>query len=222
MSPTLSPTPDHHHYSPYTLVMSDEFNVPGRSFADGSDPIWTAMDKNDYTNNALHYYSPSHAATTGGNLDIKTTAEKTTVVGFDDDKGESMKVSKNFKSAMLQSWNKFCFTGGIIEASVELPGSSDIGGLWPAFWILGNLARHTYVGSSSNIWPWSKTSCDPGKEDAQKISGCLNTQHFGMGKGVGRGAPEIDIFEVQPGNVKHNVRESLCTRDRREKRSVET
>ena len=93
---------------------------------------------------------------------------------------------------------------------MELPGSSQIGGLWPAFWILGNLARHTYVGSSSNIWPWSKTSCDPGKEDAQKISGCLNTEHFGMSKGVGRGAPEIDIFEVQPGNVKHNV--SVCKR----------
>ena len=105
---------------------------------------------------------------------------------------------------MLQSWNKFCFTGGIIEAEVQLPGDHDIGGLWPAFWLLGNIARHTYVGSSSNIWPWSSTKCDPDKVDAQKISGCLKTEHFGLKPGVGRGAPEIDIFEVQPGSVKAN------------------
>jgi hypothetical protein len=36
-----------------TLVMSDEFNVPGRTFNDGHDPRWTALNKNDYTNNAL-------------------------------------------------------------------------------------------------------------------------------------------------------------------------
>lgn len=203
--PTISPTPDLKPYPQFTLVMSDEFNVPGRVFTDGHDPTWTALDKNDYTNNALHYYASTHATTAGGNLDIKTNTEKTEVVGFDDVKRVSERVTKNFKSAMLQSWNKFCFTGGIIEAEVELPGRSDVGGLWPAFWLLGNIARHTYVGSSSNIWPWSRTSCDPKMVDAQKISGCLNTEHFGMKKGTGRGAPEIDIFEVQPGNVKHNT-----------------
>jgi len=36
-----------------TLVMSDEFNVAGRTFNDGHDPRWTALNKNDYTNNAL-------------------------------------------------------------------------------------------------------------------------------------------------------------------------
>ena len=40
----------------YDLVFSDEFNIPGRSFTDGTDPRWTAMNKNDYTNDALHYY----------------------------------------------------------------------------------------------------------------------------------------------------------------------
>jgi len=36
-----------------TLVMSDEFDVAGRTFNDGHDPRWTALNKNDYTNNAL-------------------------------------------------------------------------------------------------------------------------------------------------------------------------
>ena len=37
----------------YSLVFSDEFNVDGRTFNDGHDPRWTALHKNDYTNNAL-------------------------------------------------------------------------------------------------------------------------------------------------------------------------
>jgi hypothetical protein len=105
---------------------------------------------------------------------------------------------------MIQSWNKFCFTGGIIEAEVALPGKSEIGGLWPAFWLLGNLARHTYVGSSAHVWPWSETGCTKKSQDSQLISGCHNVAHYGMQKGVGRGSPEMDIFEVQPGNVKAN------------------
>jgi beta-glucanase (GH16 family) len=29
---------------------------------------------------------------------------------------------------MIQTWNKFCFTGGILELSIKLPGKSDSGG----------------------------------------------------------------------------------------------
>jgi hypothetical protein len=31
----------------YELVFSDEFEQAGRKFADGSDPRWTAINKND-------------------------------------------------------------------------------------------------------------------------------------------------------------------------------
>ena len=31
----------------YGLVFSDEFEVAGRSLADGDDPRWTALNKND-------------------------------------------------------------------------------------------------------------------------------------------------------------------------------
>ena len=44
--------------------------------------------------------------------------------------------TKNYRSAMLQGWNKFCFTGGVMEASIRLPGDAHIGGLWPAFWLM--------------------------------------------------------------------------------------
>jgi hypothetical protein len=31
----------------YHLVMSDEFNRPGRKFKDGDDGVWTGIDKSD-------------------------------------------------------------------------------------------------------------------------------------------------------------------------------
>lgn len=40
---------------------------------------------------------------------------------------------------MLQSWNKFCFTTGILEVSVSLPGSASAPGFWPGVWTMGNL-----------------------------------------------------------------------------------
>lgn len=190
----------------YELVFSEEFNVPHRTFEDGSDPRWTALEKNDYTNDALHYYAAANAVTNDrGNLVITAEAADTPVVGFDDVNGKKTMVTKHFRSAMLQTWNKFCFTGGIIEAKVQLPGTSTVGGLWPAFWLLGNLARHTYVGSSEHIWPWSSNVCTERSFDAQHISACSEVAHYGLEKGVGRGSPEIDIFEVQAGPTKANT-----------------
>lgn len=204
-APSASPTDTPNGYK---LVFSEEFNVPNKSFEDGKDPKWTALEKNDYTNNALHYYAASNAVTNeDGELVITTEAVDTGILGQDDSDPQRKKVhvTKHFKSAMMQTWNKFCFTGGIIEAKAQMPGKSDVGGLWPAFWLLGNLARHTYVGSSEHIWPWSSNVCTEKAFYAQHISACSEVAHYGMAKGVGRGSPEIDIFEVQPGNVRANT-----------------
>lgn len=42
----------------------------------------------------------------------------------------------DFTSGILTTWNKFCFTGGYIEAAVQLPGANNILGLWPAVWTM--------------------------------------------------------------------------------------
>lgn len=67
----------------------------------------------------------------------------------------------------------------------------------PAFWMLGNLARAGYLTSTDGIWPWSYDTCGSSQESAeanlvQSISSCNN--------GKGRGSPEIDIIEAQPGD----------------------
>ena len=91
-------------------------------------------------------------------------------------------------------------TGGIIEFSAKLPGDPKTGGLWPALWMLGNLARATYVGSSNFIWPYSYNQCNENERHSQKISACSKVGHYGMKPGVGRGSPEIDILEAMMGD----------------------
>lgn len=62
--------------------------------------------------------------------------------------GEVWDVNKAFRSGLVTSWNKFCYTGGYLEASVQLPGDSVTPGLWPALWAMGNLARAGYMKST--------------------------------------------------------------------------
>ena len=66
-------------------------------------------------------------------------------------------------------------------------------------WLLGNLARATYVGSSDYVWPYSYNKCDPRKRLSQDINACSSVNHYGMAPFTGRGAPEIDIIEAMQG-----------------------
>jgi beta-glucanase (GH16 family) len=125
------------------LVFSDEFNTEGRTFYPGDDPYWEAVDLHYWqvrmaifvyyenppdtrsqTNN-LEWYDPAAITTRNGSLEIALSRKETHDL--------------NFQGGMMSTWNKFCFTGGILEASVQLPGTSNIVGLWPAVWAMGNL-----------------------------------------------------------------------------------
>ena len=86
--------------------------------------------------------------------------------------------------------NKFCFTGGYLESSVQLPGANNVLGLWPAIWTMGNLGRAGYGASLEGMvrpltffflsfrteifilqWPYSYDSCDVGTVANQTIHG---------------------------------------------------
>ena len=84
------------------------------------------------TNAALHFYSDENAFTSNGVLNITTEKKDNVYKAYDEDKKEYYADTKHVQSAMVQSWNKFCFTGGIVEISAKLPGDPDVGGLWPA------------------------------------------------------------------------------------------
>jgi beta-glucan synthesis-associated protein KRE6 len=185
--------------------MSDEFNVENRSFKDGHDPVWTALDRSDDDSSSagggsLQLYNSSNVKTINGSLVIRTTLEKTQWNRYSAIEKKWKEETTYFKSGMVQSWNKFCFTGGIIEIDITLPGHPFIGGLWPAVWMLGNLGRATYEASTNNIWPWSYDKCDRQLQPKQTISACNAQNHYGLHPFQGRGATEIDIIEVMTGD----------------------
>jgi beta-glucan synthesis-associated protein KRE6 len=78
----------------------------------------------------LEWYDPAAVTTSGGSLVITLSEQNTHDL--------------NFQGGMISSWNKFCFTGGYIEANVVLPGVNNVAGLWPAIWTMGNLGRAGY------------------------------------------------------------------------------
>lgn len=211
----------YNHNEEFVLVFSDEFNTDGRTFYPGDDPYWEGIDLHYWGTNDLEWYDPQQVTTQGGALRLRL--DKVT--------DPANNHNLNYRSAMLQSWNKFCFTGGLIETSVILPGSNSIPGLWPAVWTMGNLGRAGHGASTDGMWPftydacdvgtlpnqtypgtskplWATSNGDPANNDelsylpGQRLSSCTcpGESHPGPmranGSYVGRGAPEIDVFEA--------------------------
>ena len=67
-------------------------------------------------------------------------------------------------------------------------------------WMMGNLARATYVGSSDYMWPFSYSQCDTRTRKSQEINACSRVNHYGLDPFQGRGAPEIDLIESMQGD----------------------
>ncbi|KAF8893334.1 glycoside hydrolase family 16 protein [Infundibulicybe gibba] len=145
------------HGTEMQLVFSDEFNVDGRSFYPGDDPYWEAADLHYWATNNSEWYDPAAVTTQDGKLVITLSKKNTHKL--------------NYEGGLLSSWNKFCFTGGYIEASVQLPGANNILGLWPAIWTMGNLGRAGFGASSDGTWPYSYDSCDVGTVANQTHNG---------------------------------------------------
>ncbi|KAG1751980.1 glycoside hydrolase family 16 protein [Suillus occidentalis] len=191
----------------WDLVFSDEFEVEGRTFYPGDDPYWEAPSLHYWGTNDLEWYDPSQVTTKGGALQI------------------TLAKADPASNHNLTYRNKFCFTGGLIETSVILPGSNNV------HWTMGNLGRAGFGASLEGLWPYSYDSCDVGTLPNQTYPGtskplaalqngdpdhgnvlsflpgqrlsactCPGESHPGPvrtnGDYVGRSAPEIDIFEA--------------------------
>ncbi|EME48613.1 glycoside hydrolase family 16 protein [Dothistroma septosporum NZE10] len=177
------------------LAFSDEFNEDGRTFYDGDDPYFQAMDFWYGVTQDLEWYDPDAVSTSGGTLNLR----------FDAFKNHDL----NYRSGMLQSWNKLCFKGGYLEASISLPGRGDTVGFWPGFWAMGNLGRPGYAATTDGMWPYSyHDTCDPGITPNQsdpdglnllpgmRLPACTCTGGDHPSPGNSRSAPEIDAIEA--------------------------
>lgn len=160
----------------YTLVFSDEFNKEGRTFYPGDDPYWEAVDLWYWPTSDLEWYDPSNAFTRDGNLVllVENVQDPTDNHGL------------QFRSAMIQSWNKFCFTKGYFEVRISLPGpNEETSGYWPGAWTMGNLGRPGYGASTDGMWPYTYNSCDVGTFPNQtyaNLSGPAAALHTDQGR----------------------------------------
>lgn len=211
----------------YNLVFSDEFETEGRSFYPGDDPFWEAMDYHYWPTGDLEWYDPGKSRVFTDAISIKynifaaavTTKGGALVLTLEQVRNHDL----NFRSGMVQGWNKFCFTTGYIEVAVSLPGDAATPGYWPGAWTMGNLGRAGYGATTEGTWPYSYDSCDIGtfprqlnadntptisyqygadglsQLPGQRLSACTcpGSDHPGPDVSRGRGAPEIDIIEAQ-------------------------
>ena len=79
----------------YALVMSDEFNEDGRSFEDGMDPKWTAIEHRDSAAESLVDYHPNMVTTDKGNMVITSAKQK---------HPEHFWTSQRYDSGMVVKW----------------------------------------------------------------------------------------------------------------------
>lgn len=187
--------------SSWNLVFSDEFNMEGRTFYEKDDPYWTAVDLHYAATRDLEWYDPDAAITENGTL----------VLTLDAFKNHDL----YYRSGMVQSWNKMCFTQGYMEISASLPGKGRNPGLWPGLWTMGNLGRPGYLSTTDGVWPYSYDSCDAGITPnqsstdgisflpGQRLNMCTCKGQDHPNPGVGRGAPEIDALEGSVDSTLH-------------------
>jgi beta-glucan synthesis-associated protein KRE6 len=186
------------HGNTWNLVFSDEFTEPGRTFYDGDDPYWHAVDLWYGVTQDLEWYDPDAVTTNNGALEIR----------FDAFQNHGL----NYRSGMVQSWNQMCFKGGRLEASIQLPAAGDTVGLWPGFWTIGNLGRAGYAATTEGMWPYSYSDvCDAGITPNQsshdgiswlpgmRLPSCTCAGEDHPTPGNSRSAPELDVLEATIG-----------------------
>lgn len=148
----------------YELVFSDEFDIDNRTFYPGDDPYWEAVDLWYGATADEEWYDPSQITTKGGYLNI--VLENVANHGL------------QYRSGMLQSWNKFCFTRGYIEVSLVLPGNDDSFGYVSTFycanWVVPDLSPSS--GLVCGLWV---ILGGLGMADQRTACGLIRTSHSG-------------------------------------------
>ncbi|KAI9990547.1 hypothetical protein PInf_018101 [Phytophthora infestans] len=164
--------------------MSDEFNQEGRTFEAGADHLWTAIEKPDGVNAALEIYSINMTSTECDKDDncyfyIEADIDETNltlpgVVGKSSGNPDLSNATKTTRAESIEYYPT-----------------------WPGIWMVGNLGRAIFTGSTARLWPFSNNECNDTVFDTQnqRISACDPDPGSGMSPYQGRGAPEIDILE---------------------------
>ncbi|KAG3120885.1 hypothetical protein PI125_g723 [Phytophthora idaei] len=155
----------------WELIMSDEFGDVNRNFTAGADHLWTSLEMPDGTNDALQLYSHDMTSVVCDDdeeglcyLQIKSIDEVNNITVWNNYLRPPGYQNSTFyyRSGMLQTWNKFCFQGGMLEVRAKLPA------------VLSKDSNNTDLGKGNNAraektqfyptWPaWGTYPPNPGK-----------------------------------------------------------
>ncbi|KAG2948552.1 hypothetical protein PC128_g2477 [Phytophthora cactorum] len=115
----------------WELIMSDEFGDVNRNFTAGADHLWTSLEMPDGTNDALQLYSHDMTSVVCDDdeeglcyLQIKSIDEVNNITVWNNYLRPPGYQNSTFyyRSGMLQTWNKFCFQGGMLESEAIRAG----------------------------------------------------------------------------------------------------
>ena len=149
----------------YVLVFSDEFNLDGRSFHPGDDPFWEAVDLWYSNTGDLEWYDPAQVYTANGSLHVRL--DNVPLNGM------------SYRSGMLQSWNKFCFTSGYIEVSASLPGPNDETRGYVSFITFYSLQFCPVLTTlSSSGLEFGRWAISPDPDTVQRLTACGHTRKY--------------------------------------------
>ncbi|KAI9909009.1 hypothetical protein PsorP6_015218 [Peronosclerospora sorghi] len=212
------------------LVMRDAFkNAPGRSFRPRDDHLWSSIEPPDGGNAALEVSAHNVVPLQVWNEFLSTRGFEavTFVRGLDGSIVTSFPPLDIFLSLCVcvsvfsrwevQSWNKCCMQGGMVEVRVQLPRAiSEAAGhpdsslgpsarvtsrrsdpTWPGISMMGTLGRAIFRGSTTRmLWPFSYDACEPEtfKPSHQRMSACDADSGSRLHPHQGRG--ESDIVEA--------------------------
>ncbi|KAF9160276.1 hypothetical protein DFQ26_005706 [Actinomortierella ambigua] len=193
--------------SSWHLAFSDEFNRDGRSFEPGQDPHWEAVElpTNDQSSSSpLENYARNAVTTKGGHLEIQLSREEVSHSRRRKRQhAERALPQYKYTSGMLQSWNKLCFQGGILEARYGYKATMD--GMWPYSYSVCEAETMRRLNNSESKAAAAAAPSPPSGaalEPPQRLSACLRRRSKDSpSPGVGRGAPQIDLLEVYHGKL---------------------
>lgn len=197
-----------HQWGAYQLVWSDEFEGTALD-----ETVWTIQTGGGgWGNQEKQYYTnrKENIRVENGNLIIEARKEE-----YD---------NNHYTSARIMSRDKKTFTYGKMEARISLPGG---GGLWPAFWMMGNSGSWPkcgeidimeYVGNvpnrilgtlhTTNDRSGSKSSrayWGTNIEENYHVYGIEWTQEESNGRDVIRFYVDDEVFSTQTESVIDNV-----------------
>ncbi|KAG6844560.1 hypothetical protein H0H87_005902 [Tephrocybe sp. NHM501043] len=197
------------------LIFSDEFNTDGRSFYPGDDPYWEAVDLHYWATNNLEWYDPAAVTTGNGSLVVTLSAKETHGMNYEGGMITSWnkfcftggyiesKVQLPGPNNVVGLWPAVWTMGNLGRAGY----GATLEGTWPYTYDacdVGTAPNQTLNGQPAA----AVTEGDPYNDGhlsflpGQRLSRCTckGESHPGPihsdGTYVGRGAPEIDIFEA--------------------------